>query len=443
MSFRGCCCTACNEEDFTCTETTGRASWAFNYTYEHTCRFEADFNSCYELNNQSANCNDADAEGPYANASQAYQWAGAGIRITVPAFDVPASSNRIETILDMPQSITVSDPPTNAELCDLARWTTTSSPGTCTGNAPSVTLTCAMDFDGRTQLKNYANSAAPDWDDANEKIDISVEAQITSTPDYTFDAKLRKRIPHDYNCPGTVICEDTDCYLDVLYTIGLYNKLQFRVTGTYYQYAADDGSQATPTSTSSYTTGWHSVLSDLEIRQTYNPMRTCDDPSPPQPYKPMRGADDDATASAFTNEIRRAITAAVSEWVAVVSPVILAPAMSLTQGAEPSKSAANQFDLRFRTLTSGYWPSTDDDGLGNINGTGGGFDNITGCSMWSHYTAGDITHERSVSIEDTYTYANCFACTSATNEGTVTYADMDYGFAAAVKLIDLDAENCT
>ncbi len=443
MSQRRCCCTVCDEDYFGCSETTGRASWAFDYTYEHACRFEGDFKSCYELNDQTASCNDPSAEGPYANASQAYQWSGAGLRITVPAFDVPTSSDRIETILNMPQGITISNPPTNAELCDLARWTTTSSPGTCTGNAPSITLTCTLNFNGRTQLKNYATQAAPDWDDANEKIALTVEAQITSTPTYTFDAKLRKRIPHDYDCPGTVICEDTDCYLDVLYTIGLYNKLQVRVVGTYNQYAANDNSQATPTYSDSYTSGWHSVLSDLEIRQTYDPMRSCDQPNPPEPYKPMRGADDDSTASAFTNELRRAITAAVAEWDAVVSPVILTPAMRLTQGAEPSKSGANQFDLRFRSLTSGYWPSTDDDGLGNINGTGGGFDNITGCSMWSHYTAGDITHERSVSIEDTYTYADCFACTSATNEGTVTHATMDYGFGAAVKLIDLEAEDCT
>jgi len=435
---RTCCCGVCNPDQFGCDQLTGSASWSFDYRYNYARTLSGTWYDCYELSSQSANCSDPDAEGPYLWADQQGEWSG--------YFEMKVATP-ITNILNMPQSITVSDPPTNDELCELATWTTTASPGTCSETIPTVTVTSTLEYEGRQQ--SGWNPTLSSWTAENAKYVATVEVGWVSQPDLTFEAILRQRTPAYYDCdnidPLNAICDQKTCYLDALFTIDTENKLRFRVSMTSYQYAGTDtGQTGTPTASYSYTSTWQNVLVPFKERRLYEGMKNCDDPSPPDVVHPMRAEDEDEAVSGWTNDVRRAIHLALTEAWNDVTISGQPPGLFMQYGYEPTSLLANVTDLMFRSDTTGWWPnSSDDQNMGNMDADTGDFEPITGCGMFLYYTGLDptATHERSSEADISYSFTDCYACgPQESGSGTQTF---DYGFVSTVNLLSLAALDCT
>lgn len=436
-----CCCgdVVCDSDDFDCSQATGRCIWNFEYKYVHTSSITADFEACYELDDSYANCDQPDAEGPVPCADQTAAWSGTGFRMYVTGFDNPKTGDNVENILDMPQSISVSDPPTDAELCNLAQWSNASSAGTCTPVAPTVQVAMDMNFVNVQQFRSSPASTLT-WP-TNSKCELAMEARLTSNPACTFAATLRKRVPAHYACPGTYICSTTACYLDAVYDIACANKLEFRCTGTLREYASTDLNQTgTPTNTYTASGEWNAVTVDLQMRQLYEGMYACDDPSRPIVVKPMRPNNAFEAPSGFANDVRRAMALSVNFALAELGGSVMGA--QIRAGVAPDKSGANNQDLRMRVKTSGFFPSQDEENIGGVDEDIGSFDAVDGCAIFNHYTSATNTHSRSVEVDVDYTYTDCAACADRTNEGNAS-VQLDYAFYATPNLISLAAEDCT
>lgn len=434
---RFCCCGSevCDSDTFSCSELTGRAKWNFDYRYNYTRSLSAVWSDCYELAFDYANCNDPGAQGPRAWAEQSGSWDG--------TFRMYVSSD-VEDIVNMPQSITVSDPPTNDELCDLASWDEAASPGTCTPVTPTVLVSSTLEYEGKQQ---YGwNTTTSTWGTENNAYEATVEVRLVSQPPLSWEAKLRKRLPAYWRCENNpTICDTTTCYFDALYTIDTTNRLEFRVEMTSYEYAPSDLTQTgTPTQSYNFTSTWKAVNVPLVERRIYEGMTSCDSPNPPVVIHPMRGFDEDEAVSGWTNDVRRAIELAIGEAWNDVQLGLSPPGLFMQSGYEPTKTGANQHDLLFRRDTTAWWPNTQDDqGMGNLDTDTGDFEPLTFCQMFLHYQneAPTATHERTSEATIAYNLTACSPC-GVTNSGTGTQ-DFDYGFVSVVNLTSLAAEDCT
>lgn len=452
MTSRRCCCgaTACDPDSFSCPHLTGRVNWRYRYQYDFNRLIEATLGDCGEWPAYYGNCADPGAELPGAWAEQRGEWTGY-IRLETVSLD------DVENIVDMPQTLAVSDPPTDAELCEIAKYEMASSAGSCTIGTHVLAATSTLAYEGITK---YGWGGPPDypavgWYGFNGKVTATIEARLVSQPDMTFDATIRQRVPAYYECldsdPLNAICSDDVCYLDAVYHLGMYEKLQFRCLMTWQRFDSTDLTQSTPVEEYSHTGDWTDVLGDLEDRRLYQGMINCDDPTTPSFVHPMRPNNESESVSGFTNELRRVLNLVINAaWVDVGSNTFAALFMS--DKYAPLKTAANVSDMLMRRDTSSDWYVADDDqSMGSIDQINrGDFKPILGCGMMLYYDSllSPVNeHVRTVTLEIDWDLEPCAPplggiCDSVTNDGDATES-LAYGFSSEPTLVSIVAEDCT
>jgi len=445
---RTCCCTAtaCDPNTFSCSELTGRVNWRYRYQYDYDRLITATLGDCGQWPAFNANCGQPDAELPGPWAEQRGEWSGY-LRLETTSLD------DVENIVDMPQGLTVSDPPTDAELCEIAKYEMAASNGSCTPATHTLGVTCTLNYEGETryQYETPPSFPAVGWYGFNGKVFATIEARLVSQPDMTFDATIRQRVPAYYECddpdPLNAICSDDVCYLDAVYRLGLYEKLQIRCLMTWQSFAATDLTQATPVQEFEHTGEWLDVLSDLEDRRLYQGVVKCDDPTVPLYVHPMRPNNEFESVSGFTNELRRVLNNAINAaWSDVGSNTFAA--LFMDEKYAPIKTAANVSDMLMRVDSSAGWYVTDDDqDMGSIDqGNRGDFSPILGCGMMLYYQGRMKPindHVRTVTLDIDWDLEDCGSpCNSVTNDGPATES-LSYGFSSEPTLISIEAEDCT
>ena len=398
MSAAGCCCvTVPCSPSFSCTQPRGKVDWTLVQNVQWDRTFTGTMTACCEWYD-SPGCDDPGATGPVLDGDVTTTFQG-GIRFEYA----------YTTAIDLPQAISVSSPPTQAELCSLAEWDESASTS-CPTVVNQQDVTTDLTFETSYRFREGTGCYAGPYLDVgwNYRLTGTLEVEWVSEPDMDINGNLQTRTygvgeHHSVSptpCNGTLCIED-ECVTDWL--VKGTGQVRVRWVLNYEEWSGsnDFDRSGPPRLTDSYTTSWVTVDIFPEHRSLYGPMETCS-------YKVVPKQTLESSAELNHTNLQFAIITALDEGVTVIG--LSGPAAGIYPNNSMSISGGGpNTGLTYFSNTEDFYSGVGDS-MGDVN-VNAEFNTPTYCQVYLNYRKPtSMKYERAIDFDATIQYDPCSVC---------------------------------
>lgn len=389
----GCCCsTVPCSPSFSCSQQRGKIDWTLTQRFDFNRVFTGLIESCCDWGRPSPWCDAADPLPPITSGECNTTFSGSVV------FDYSYT-----TAADLPQSISVSSPPTRGELCSLAVWEDSVS-SSCTTVVNTRDVSTDLTFEISYKWGGDAMCTTGEYGEWNYKFIGDMEIEWVTQPSHSINGNLQTYTQGVDEHYSQQACTGTDCLEDECVTDWLADgsgQIRVRWNTTLYTYNADDLEQTSPTYTDVYTSSWTTVDVSSSHRSLYGPMETCSFKVGPQQTL-------ESSIETLWSQLRTAIRTALEEAYAA-QLTIPAPGIFPSRAVVASGSGPNDGNGHFTSSTTFYSGVEDD--LGSVNSTNAEWNTPTFCQVFLNYRKPtSMVYERIMDFEATIAGDPCFQC---------------------------------
>lgn len=394
----GCCCsTVPCSPSFSCPELKGTVDWTLSQSFEFNRVFTGVITNCCDYGLPLGICDQPNPQGPITS----------GLVDTSFTGDVTFDYS-YTTAIDLPQSISVSNPPTRAELCSLAVWQDSVS-SNCSTVVNTRDVATDLEFEITYKYGGGAMCSSGEYGQWNYKLIGDMEIEWVTEPSHSINGNLQTYTQGVGEHYSQQLCSGTDCLTDECVTDWLVDgsgQIRVRWNTTLFEYAADDLNQATPTFTDTYTSSWTTVDIEADHRSLYGPMQTCSFKVGPQQTL-------ESSIESLWSSVKTAIVTSLNEALVYQTsrpvPGVVPTAQVTVSGANP-----NTGDGYFAGSTTFYTGVEDD--LGSVNASNAEWNTPTFCQVLLNYRKPtSMVYERVMDFDASFVGGPCVQCTGPTS----------------------------